>query len=348
VAQNHQLNMTTELTTPVTTKPSKLYKLFGWLSIIAFIGTFTLWLQYRHDDMQLRQDLATRLNQADRVVKQSQGENAQIQEAIKEANHRISNLESQLADSQSQQIVLQSMYQELARNRDDWILAEVEQLVDAANQQLQLTGNVQSALSALQSADMRLQKLNKPSLLFLRKAINQDIDRLRAVPFVDTTGISKHIDEVAASIDILPLASDTRPVKKSSVNEHNQSGALSRIGQELLVELTKSVQIKRIDTPELPLLSPEQSFFLRENLRLRLVSARLGALSHNNITYEADLNTAQEWIKRYFDLASPVVKNDLQIIQQLRHAPVNMSVQDISATLDAVRRARSQKEGGHR
>ncbi|HQU06346.1 MAG: hypothetical protein B7Z60_04350 [Ferrovum sp. 37-45-19] len=339
--------MTTE-THHTPTQPVKYYKLFGWLSIIAFLGTFSLWLQYRHDDLQLRRDLASRLNEADRLVKKNQGEYTEVQEALKESNHRISILESQIADSQSQQIVLQSMYQELARNRDDWVLAEVEQLVDVANQQLQLTGNVQSALSALQSADMRLQKLNRPALLFLRKAINQDIDRLRAVPFLDITGISHHIDDVARSIDIIPLASDTRPAKKTIVNEKNKSNTFSRIGHELLVELSQSVQIKRIDIPELPLLSPEQSFFLRENLRLRLVSARLGALSHNNVTYDADLNAAQEWLKRYFDLESPIVKNDLQIIQQLSHTPVNMSVQDISATLDAVRRARSQKEGNHR
>ncbi|MBU6468026.1 MAG: uroporphyrinogen-III C-methyltransferase [Betaproteobacteria bacterium] len=339
--------MTTETTQPTTTS-IKLYKLFGWLSVIAFLGTLSLWLQYRHDNLQLREDLANRLNQADRLVKQNQGEYSSVQETLKESNHRISNLESQLADSQSQQIVLQSMYQELARNRDDWVLAEVEQLVDVANQQLQLTGNVQSALSALQSADMRLQKLNRPSLLFLHKAITEDIDRLRAVPFVDITGISNRIDEIAQNIDIIPLASDTRPPKKSAVSQSDKSNTLSKVGRELLNELSQSIQIKRIDTPELPLLSPEQSFFLRENLRLRLVSARLGALSHNNITYEADLNTAQEWIKRYFDLQSPAVKNDLHIIEQLRHAPVNMSVQDISATLNAVRRARSQKEGNHR
>ena len=66
---------------------------------------------------------------------------------MRDAQARIGALEAKLLESQSQQLALESLYQELSRSRDDWLLAEVEQTLAIAAQQLQLAGNVQAALS---------------------------------------------------------------------------------------------------------------------------------------------------------------------------------------------------------
>ena len=128
-----------------------------------------------------------------------------------EAQVKIGVLENKLAESQSQQIALESLYQELSRNRDEWAFADVEQLLQMAGQQLQLAGNVRGALIALQNADMRLQRMERPQLAPLRKAINRDIERLKALPYVDTVGLSVRLDNIIAAVDTLPLAMEARP-----------------------------------------------------------------------------------------------------------------------------------------
>ncbi len=316
----------------------------GILALLALLLLGAQWLESRSEIAGLRKDLSQRLRDADSLVKQNQTASQQAAEGTREAESRLSALESRFADSQNQQVELEALYQELSRNRDDWILAEVEQLVVIANQQLQLTGNVQSALSALQAADLRLQKINKPTLVNLRKVLNQDIDRLRALPYVDTTGISIRLDNVAAAADTLPLASDTRPNREPEVSGNAHDGFLSRMTHELALELSRAVQIRRMETPELPLLSPDQAFFLRENLKLRLMSARLGALSRNESSYKADLRASIAWMNRYFDRSAKPVQAALETLHQLSDTPVNIALPDVNATLSAVRGARAPRE----
>lgn len=316
------------------------------LALLALLLGVTQWVVSHQEILRLQQDLAQRLGEADRLVKQNQSTSQQAAENTREAESRLSALETRFAESQNQQVELEALYQELTRNRDDWILAEVEQLVVIANQQLQLTGNVSSALSALQAADLRLQKINKPALVSLRQVLNQDMDRLRALPFVDTTGISIRLDNLATAVEALPLASDTRPVHSAETASTETGGMLSRMTHELTLELAKAVQIRHMDTPELPLLSPDQAFFLRENLRLRLMSARLGALSRNETSYRADLEAASLWMNRYFDRSAKGVRAALDTLHQLRDTPVDIALPDVNATLTAVRKARSPHEAG--
>ena len=310
------------------------------LALLALLLLGGLWVDSRHDIARLKNDLSQRLGDADALVKQNQDVSEKAERFTRTAEDRLAAIEAKLATSQNQQVALEALYQELSRNRDDWVLAEVEQLVVIANQQLQLTGNVQSALSALQSADTRLQKMDRPALVALRRALNQDIDRLRALPFVDTTGISIRIDSISATVDALPLASETRPVAEKPAPPAVPEGTVARMGHELALELAKAVQIRRIDAPELPLLSPDQAFFLRENLKLRLMSARLGALSRNEDSYKADVHTATDWLNRYFDRTAKPVQADLESLRQLNNTPVSIALPDVNATLNAVRNAR--------
>ncbi len=317
-------------------------------TVLALLTLFLLslqWLDARSTLTQIRLDLSRRLGEADALVKQNQSISQQTTEKLRELEPRLATLEVRVADSQNQQVELDALYQELSRSRDDWILAEVEQLVVIANQQLELTGNVQSALSALQAADLRLQKINKPLLVHLRQVLNQDIDRLRALPYVDTTGISIRLDGLASSVNALPLASDTRPQKDvSDTATGSQPPLMQRIAHDLALELGKAVQIRRMDTPELPLLSPDQAFFLRENLKLRLMSARLGALSRNETSYKADLMASSAWLNRYFDRTNKSVQNALDTLNQLAKTSVNAALPDANATLNAVRLARAPHE----
>ncbi len=306
------------------------------------------WVGSRNQIAGLQQELSERLSTLDSSVKQTESLSRQTQGNTQTLESRLAALENQVAQSQNQQIELEAMYQELTRNRDGWILGEVEHLVVIASQDLQLSGNVPSALTALQAADQRLQKANNPVLMSIRQVINQDMDRLRALPYVDTAGISSRLDNLAALVDTLPLASDARPKPPTGTAPQEDRGFWGRLGHELAAELGKAVQVRRMDAPELPLLTPDQAFFLRENLKLHLLSARQEALSRDEAGYKADLQSSTAWLARYFDEEARSVQMAQATLHQLSGTSVNMALPDLSASLTAIHNARMAQEGSRR
>src|SRR5438132_9392201 len=137
------------------------------------------------------------------------------QDSLLDAQAKITLFENRLAESQTQQAALEALYRELAPSRDEWALTEIEQVLLLASQQLQLAGNVSSALAALQLADSKLQRLDRPQFVPLRRALARDMDRLKAVPFVDVSGLAVRLDQAIAGIDALPLALEERPPPSS-------------------------------------------------------------------------------------------------------------------------------------
>lgn len=310
------------------------------LLILACLILAGLLLFTRTQLQELRQDLSLRLSSTDQLSHQVQQIAQQSNETSRETSARLALLESRFSQSQNQQIELEALYQDLMRNHDDWILAEVEQLVIIANQQLELTGNVQSALAALEAADMRLQRIDKPLFSRLRETLKQDMDHLRALPYVDINGIALRLDTMSQQVDGLTLATDSRPRATPPDSTAPPRGPWSALTQKIMNDLMNAVKIRRMDSPELPLLTPEQTFFLRENLKLRLMAARNDALAHQETRYQNDLKIASAWLTRYFDTSLPscmLIKKDLD---QLLATPVMIPVPDISATLAAVHSAR--------
>src|SRR5207302_7092438 len=145
---------------------------------------------------------------------QSKAALAQSQAALKDAQGRITELEARVADTQEQRVALEEMYRELSRSADDRVLSEVEQMLVLASQQLQLAGNVRAALVALQAADQRLARAEKLAAAPLRRAITQDIERLKAVPQPDTVGIAVKLDGLMAQADSLPLVIAETPPQR--------------------------------------------------------------------------------------------------------------------------------------
>ena len=297
---------------------------------------------------ELQHELAKRLAVADVGNRESRGLVEASREALRELQGKVAVLESRLAESQNQQIALEALYQELSRNRDESALAEVEQILMLANQQLQLSGNVKAALIALQAADTRLQRIDRPQLNALRKVINKDIERLKLTPYVDVVGASVRLDNLIASIDSLPLAMEARPPagKPALRPARDGEGAWARLAREAWQDLRQLVRIQNIDSPDIPLLAPEQSFFLRENLKLRLMGARMALLARDETSYKADLEAARAWVARYYDTRDKPIAHALTTLRQLAESPVSIQMPDISAGLDAVRNYKLVREKG--
>ncbi len=320
------------------------------VAMVAVVAVLLLAWQWYDSHQQintLQHELAQRLAAADAENKQSRGVAEQVREATREAQVKLGVLEAKLQESQNQQIALEALYQELSRSRDESLLADVEQTLLVASQQLQLAGNVRSALIALQAADARLARLDRPQLAGLRKVIARDIERLKLAPYVDVIGISARIDNLMGAIDNLPLVMEMRPSEAASTAKNAadaDASAWVRFTRELWRDLRDLVRIEKMDRPDLPLLAPGQSYFLRENLRLRLLGARLALLAHDEKSFKADLKAAGDWLARYYDMRDKVVANTVVAVRQLHDGRISIEVPDVAASLDAVRNYRLTRE----
>ena len=320
------------------------------IALIAALALAVLAWQWYASDQQikaLQKELAQRLTAADVENKQSRGIAEQVREATREAQVKLGVLEAKLQESQNQQIALEALYQELSRSRDESLLADVEQTLLVASQQLQLAGNVKSALIALQAADARLARLDRPQLAGLRKVIARDVERLKLAPYVDVIGISARIDNLMGLVDGLPLAMEARapdPAAGAKSAAEPQAGAWLRFTRELWRDLRELVRIEKMDRPDIALLAPAQTYFLRENLKLRLLGARLALLAHDEKSFKADLKAAGESLVRYYDARNPVVVNTVATVRQLRDSQISIEVPDVASSLDAVRNYRLVRE----
>ena len=305
------------------------------------------WLDARQRIGATQQELAHRLRDIEADAREARNIARQSQEAQREAQARVGQLEARLAESQSQQLALEALYQELSRNRDEWQLAEIEQVLAIANQQLQLAGNVRAALLALQLAEGRLGKADRPQFVPIRRALARDIERLKTLPSLDLPGMSMRIDTLAAQVDSLPLAFDERgerpgPAKDSAPAADR--GFWARLSSEVWSELRQLVVVRQVSNPEPPLLPPSQAYFVRENLRLRLLNARLSLLSRDEAGYREDLRTAQRWIQRYFDPRSKQTAEALNQLKQLSSTTLSFEMPTITESLEAVRGYKSRRE----
>lgn len=300
-----------------------------------------------------RAETARRLADSDTAQREAWVLTRQNRETLDALQTKVGVLEARLAEMQGQQLALETMYQELSRVRDDRLLAEIEQAVSIAAQQLQLAGNVEAALIALQGAESRLAKNAQPQFLNVRRLINRDIERLKALPSADVPGIALKIDSVLNAVSTLPLAFEQRPVPASADSGEKAAPVEARWQSMVLGWLTdvwrevrQLVHIERLDRPDPGLLAPRETYFLRENLRLRLLSARLALLSRDGRSFSADIAQAQEWLSRYFDVRAPGVLEAQRQLAWLARLEVARESVDLNETLSALRNFKLGRERG--
>ncbi len=323
-------------------------RLSPWLLLgLVAIGLFAWqWFETRLRLADTQQELARRLAESDGVAKESRVLAKQAQDQLASLQGKLGELDARLAESQSQQAALENLYQDLARNRDEWALSEIEQSVTLAAQQLQLAGNVQGAVMALQAADARLAASTLPHYIGLRKSFGRDLDRLKAVPQVDLPGMSVRLESVITAIDSLPLAVDVRPRAEPAARTEGEPAAPAwqRMLRDTWDEVKGLVRIQRFDRDEPVLLAPGQVFFLRENLKLRLLSARLAMLGRDQWTFRSELKAAQALLERHFDARDKSVQTAVGALRQLGGAELSIELPTLNESLSAIRSFRATRE----
>lgn len=318
--------------------------------LIALLLVAGLWVDMRVQIADMRQETSRRLATADNLAKENHLLAKQSQEALAAVQAKVSVLEARLAEMQGQSLSLQAMSDELSSRRDEHVLAEVVQAVTLAMQQLQFAGNVELALMALQDAEARLANVAQPRFAILRNLLIRDIARLKSMPDADITGLAFKIESVAAVAGELPLAFEQRPQAvvapatsaASPINSTYWRGLVA----DLWNELHQLIRIERIERNAPVLLSPGQGVFLRENLKLRLLGARLALLQRDGKTFHEDLRQAQEMLERYFDRRAKPVAAALATVKALAATDVGLNLPSLNETLSVANGLKLARERG--
>jgi len=300
-----------------------------------------------------QQDSSTQSAEARMLAKQAQ-------QGMTDATAKVALLEARVAETAAQRGQLEDLIQSLSRSRDENVLGDIEQAVRVALQQTAITGSAEPLVATLKQADERLARYNQPRLDGVRRAMARDLDRVKATNVTDISSLGIKLDEAVRMIDDLPLiaavearsreaatrvatgasaraatTSSTASAAAAASSASAPSGsfwptrvneAVNDIAARVWGEARSLIRVTRIDTPEAMLIAPEQAYFLKENLKLRLLNARLALLSRQFETAQSDLQVAQSSLDRFFDrgnkrtaLATDLVK---QVAAQARHVGV--------------------------
>lgn len=339
----------------LSTKPTppSAFSGIGIAALLVALAGLTLglvaWWDGRDTAQALTQTLGVKLAEQGKAHSQTAAQVDFVSKELRESQNRVAQLEGKLAEFQTQRIALEEMYRDLARAPDDWLLAEIEQTLNIASRELVLAANVRAAIIALQTADQRLARADKLQVVQLRRAITQDMERLKALPLVDTIGISLKLDNFMALAATLPLAipdstvSGVLSARDARPTDASENIAV-RFGRDLWFELTQLVRIRELDNGDATLLSPQQSYFVRENLKLRLLSARTALIARDDVNYKSDLKLVRELLTKYFDPKARVNINALATLKQFTESAVSIAPPDITVSLNAVRAARAARE----
>lgn len=335
----------------------------AWLGAIALavaIGVAALTAPRITD---LRSEATHRLQSLEQRLATLEAMHERTQDELRDARSRTAVLESRALDAQSLQTQIEKLYRNLAEDSSDVLLAEIESSVVLAGQQLALGSSVQAPLTALQEIESRLVRQNDPALQPLRRAVSADIERLKAYPAADIGSLALRLDGLVRSSERFPLLATltveaTRtpkagkpaqgekvrdPAAPSSAPSRAVDAASAGLGA-LRGEIEQLFRVRRIEMPESVLVAPEQAYFLRENLRLLLLNARLSLLSRNEALLQSDLERATDWLRRYYDADDRAVAGAIAQLRQVATAKLELDPPTLAESLAAVRAARLARD----
>ncbi len=292
----------------------------------------------------LEQELVRRQQASQNEVAEARLLSHQADELSRQATARATLVETRLNEVALQRTQVEDLIKNLSLSRDENLVADIETGLRVAMQQASLTGSAEPLLLAMQSADERLAHAKQPRLDNVRRALARDLDRLRSTRVADVNNLSIRLDEAVRLVDELPLLNQPEatvaanaplsaapaapaakpPAPKTAPGKGAKAAPLPQVAPaatepgwgDRVVSWSQSaastvwnearglVRITRVRQPEAMLLSPDQGFFLRENVKLRLLNARVALLSRQNSIAQADLMAVQASLPRYFQAES--------------------------------------------
>lgn len=318
----------------------------GSLAVAALALAGWQWHTSQALQRELQAKLLQREAQADAATEGLRQTLRQTQASQNLQAGQLARVEAQLSQSLGQQQALQDMYQAMARDRDNWVLNDMEQTLVAANQGLQLTGNVRAAQKALQWLDERVARAERPQWQLLRDAIARDQAALRNLPGEDDASLSLRLEDLSRQVDALTvLPPHFAPPAPASVADLPW---YRRWWAEVKHELKGVVLVRQMEAPAVMLQSEDQVLSVREHIKLRLLAARVALLQRDAQAYHAHLAQARQTLLRHFVVEDTATHNLALTLEQLEKQPTQTQWPDLQASLQAMTQLKAMQERGVR
>jgi uroporphyrin-3 C-methyltransferase len=348
-------------TAPAAGLPAPWWTAFAVVAGLALVA-ITLALMGQQRIKSLEQELVRRQQDSQGQAIEARALAQQAQELARAAETKVALLDGRVAETALQRTQLEELIQQLSRSRDENVLADVDAAVRVAVQQSAITGSAEPLAAALRQSEERLARMNQPRLERVRRALARDLDRVRAVAISDIASLTIKIDEAVRMVDDLPALAqpERRPVAAARPGAAATAAASAAesaarpagwwpwlqaqgawAGERVWDEIRALVRVTRIDHPEAALVAPEQVWFLRENLKLRLLNARLALLSRQFDTAQADLRDAVVALDRYFDSSARRVVLTTDLVRQVAGQARQLSLPRPDETLAALAAAQA-------
>ena len=327
--------------------------LVGVLALLLSLAGAALLLAWRGQQrlQGLEQELVRRQQDSQSQSSEARLLARQAQDSTRDSAAKLALLEARVAEVTIQRGQLEDLMQSLTRSRDENLLVDIDSGIRVAIQQSAITGSAEPLVAALKQADDRLLRHGQPRLEGIRRAIARDLDRVKAVGVADLPSLGIKLDEAVRMIDELPLlASAIAPPAATTAAEGRRAAPTARAvasavtaaastsggatlptpawlaalesgwssgAERVWAEAKSLIRVTRIDHPEAVLMAPENAFFVRENLKLRLLNARLALLSRQYDTAQSDLAGALGALDRYFDRSSRRTTLTIELVRQV-------------------------------
>ena len=303
--------------------------LLGTVAVAALVSSGLLWQKLS----AIQEQLARQSADSGALAIEARTMARQAEELVRDTAARLSVAEARVSEVALQRSQLEELMQSLSRSRDENLVVDIESGLRLAQQQAQLTGSLEPLIAALKSAQQRIERAAQPRLAPVQRAITRDLERIASASVADTAGLLGRLDDLVRQVDDLPLQNAV--AQAAATRRMNARGAmppssevpapadqtwwqalLQRSWEVVRDEARDLVRVSRIDQPEAILVSPDQAFFLRENLKLKLLNARLGLLARQSESARADLAAASAALNKYFDPASRRTQSAATVLQQ--------------------------------
>lgn len=330
--------MTTE-TSPITFHEMRLQRWLLVTAVVAVVGCITAILLWQRVG-SMQEQLARQSAESSAHALEARNTARTAQDTAVQTAAKLAVTDARLSEIALQRAQLEELMQSLTRSRDENLVIDMDAAIRLAQQQAQLTGSLEPLLAALKSAELRLNRVSQPRLIPLQRAIAHDIAKLNASSISDMPSMLIKLDELVALADDISFGNapaqltGNAPLKKQA--QETMPDWWQRIRTTVVEEVKSLVRVSRINSPEAALLSPDQSFFLRENLKLKLLNARLGLLSRQTEAARADLVASTAMLQKYADSSARKTSVMLNLLQQVQLQTKQLELPRVDETLAAL------------
>ncbi len=310
--------------------------LFVALALAAAAASGLLWQKLSTIQEELAKRSADSGSQAVEAKTVAKG----AQDLARETAAKLAVSEARLSEVALQRSQLEELMQSLSRSRDETLVVDIESAIRMAQQQAQLTGSVEPLLTALKTADQRVLRAAQPRLTPLQRALGRDLERVKSATVADLPALLIKLDDLTRLVDEVPLVNAVATPVVAGPPKGGASAPAEAWWQHALrvagSEARALVRVTRVEQPEAGLIAPDQGFFLRENLKLKLLNARLGLLARQIDPAQNDLTAVEASVRKYFDPGSRKTQAALVTLQQVQAQMKNTALPRVDETLAAL------------